>query len=83
MASPSARVLVVDDDRAFLAVVTDLLREGGHHVDSASDPADAVRRAQGRSYDVALLDLNLPGMTGLELGDRVKAASPDTACSTS
>jgi putative nucleotidyltransferase with HDIG domain len=78
MSSSPARVLVVDDDRSFLSIVTDTLREGGHHVDATSDPADALRRAESGQYDVALLDLVMPTMTGLELGDRVKAASPDT-----
>ena len=76
--TPAARVLVVDDDKTFLAVLTDTLREGGHHVDATTDAQDALRRAEGGAYDVALLDLVMPAMTGLELGDRVKAASPDT-----
>ena len=39
---------------------------------------DALRARGGGAYDVALLDLIMPGMGGLELGDRIKAASPDT-----
>src|SRR5262249_17328598 len=54
------------------------LREGGYHVDATVDSADALRRAQSGHYDVALLDLVMPGASGLELGDLVKAASPDT-----
>ena len=78
MTSPGARVLLVDDDRNFLGIITDTLREGGYSVDATSDPAEALRRAEAAAYDVALLDLVMPGMTGLELGDRIKAASPDT-----
>ena len=78
MTSPGARVLLVDDDRNFLGIITDTLREGGYSVDATSDPAEALRRAEATAYDVALLDLVMPGMTGLELGDRIKAASPDT-----
>jgi CheY-like chemotaxis protein len=69
-----ARVLLVDDDRSFLDIITDTLREGGYSVDATSDGADALRRAQDGAYDVALLDLILPGLGGLELGDRIKAA---------
>jgi CheY-like chemotaxis protein len=47
-------------------------------VDATTDGADALQRAQEGAYDVALLDLVMPGMTGLELGDRIKAANPDT-----
>jgi len=78
MTSPDARILLVDDDRNFLGIITDTLREGGYSVDATSDPADALRRAEAAAYDVALLDLVMPGMTGLQLGDRIKAASPDT-----
>lgn len=78
MTSPRARVLLVDDDRTFLEIITDTLREGGYSVDATSDSADALRRAQAGAYDVALLDLIMPDMTGLELGDRIKATSPDT-----
>jgi putative nucleotidyltransferase with HDIG domain len=78
MTSTFARVLLVDDDRSFLAIVTDTLREGGYFVDATTDGADALARAQSGSYDVALLDLIMPGLSGLALGDRIKAASPDT-----
>lgn len=74
----SARVLLVDDDPALLDVLSDGLRELGHQVDATIDPVDALRRAQDGRYDVALLDLVMPAMTGLQLGDRVKAACPDT-----
>jgi putative nucleotidyltransferase with HDIG domain len=78
MTSTFARLLLVDDDRAFLDILTDRLREGGYFVDATSDGADALRRAQAGTYDVALLDLVMPGLGGLDLGDRIKAASPDT-----
>jgi putative nucleotidyltransferase with HDIG domain len=73
-----ARVLLVDDDRAFLDIVSDMVRQAGHDVDATTDPADGLRRADVERYDVALLDLVMPGMGGLELGDRIKAANPDT-----
>jgi putative nucleotidyltransferase with HDIG domain len=78
MNSTPARILVVDDDRSFLDVLTDTLRESGYTVDATTDGAEALRRAQAGTHDVALLDLIMPGTGGLELGDRVKAASPDT-----
>src|SRR4051812_19908145 len=78
MAPIPFRVLLVDDDHALLGILADSLRERGHHVDATVDPADALARAQRGGYDVALLDLVMPSMTGLELGDRLKAVSPDT-----
>jgi putative nucleotidyltransferase with HDIG domain len=78
MTSTFARLLLVDDDQSFLAILTDRLREAGYFVDATQDGADALRRAQAGAYDVALLDLVMPGLGGLDLGDRIKAASPDT-----
>jgi len=78
MTSAPTRVLLVDDDASFLEIIGDTLRAGGHEVDATSDPREALRRAERGGYDVALLDLVMPAMGGLELGDRVKAASPDT-----
>src|ERR1043165_37855 len=70
--SAPARILVVDDDRAFLDVLADTLRDGGHAVDATTDAAEALRRAEAGTHDVALLDLIMPGTGGLELGDRIK-----------
>src|SRR5688572_5167360 len=75
---PAARVLVVDDDPAFLGVVTELLEEGGHRVEAVVEPGTALRKVEQDAYDVALLDLVMPGLGGLELGDKIKALSPDT-----
>ena len=75
---PAARVLVVDDDPAFLGVVTELLEEGGHQVEAVVEPGTALRKIEQDAYDVALLDLVMPGVGGLELGDKIKALSPDT-----
>jgi len=71
------RILVVDDE----AVVRDSLcawfRQEGRHVDAAESAREALRLcAQGR-YDIALLDIKMPGMDGLELQSRLAAADPE------
>ena len=78
MPDTPARVVVVDDDPAFLSVVTELLEEDGHLVQAHTEPGAALRRVEQDPYDVALLDLVMPGVGGLELGDKIKALSPDT-----
>jgi putative nucleotidyltransferase with HDIG domain len=78
MLRPATRVLLVDDDRTFLEILADTLRQAGYEVDASPDSKEALQRVERGAYDVALLDLVMPGMGGLELGDRVKAASPDT-----
>ena len=78
MTPTPARVLVVDDDPAFLSVVIDLLEGGGHQVEAFTEPGKALRKIEQDTFDVALLDLVMPGVGGLELGDKIKVISPDT-----
>lgn len=67
------RVLVVDDDRPIRNLVTTLLARRGLTVDSAPDGVAALRLVEENSYDVAVVDLMMPGMNGIELLERVKA----------
>jgi CheY-like chemotaxis protein len=63
-----SRLLVVDDDPVVLNLVTMRLKSGGHRVLVASDPFEALRLVDERGLpDLAVLDVTLPGMTGLEL----------------
>jgi CheY-like chemotaxis protein len=61
------RVLLVDDDRGLRHVLSSLLTKAGHTVESAGDGPEAVRRLEHDSFDIVLLDLGLPGMSGLEV----------------
>jgi putative nucleotidyltransferase with HDIG domain len=71
-------VLVVDDDVAFARLVADLLSEQGYRTDTAHDHAQATDCLSHREYAVAVIDLVLPGVGGLELSDRIRAENPDT-----
>jgi DNA-binding response OmpR family regulator len=72
------RVLVVDDDRALNSVLVELLRRADFNVASAADGAAAVKALEKEQFDIVVLDVNLPKMTGLEVLQRlrVKALSP-------
>ncbi|HWQ14379.1 MAG TPA: response regulator transcription factor [Roseiflexaceae bacterium] len=69
-------ILVVDDDPA----VTSLLRRGlsyeGFSVDAASSGAEGLARARQRPPDLAILDIMMPGMDGIEVLRRLRAAEP-------
>jgi len=81
MAQPVAvktRVLVVDDEPSFGQFVSEALTEFGYEVALALRPSQGLERLAKTSFDVAVLDLNLPEMGGIELARRIKAKSPDT-----
>ena len=61
-------ILVVDDDRLVLAALTEGLRAAGYRVTSAASGEVALGVAARDAPDVALLDVRMPGMSGIELG---------------
>ena len=63
----AANVLLVDDDENILEVVGDLLAEGGHVVERSNNGVDAMQLLEQKQFNVAILDLGLPGVTGEEL----------------
>jgi DNA-binding response OmpR family regulator len=73
-----ARILVVDDERDTCANLQDILTDLGYQVDVAYDGPMALTLLDRQPYDVALLDLRMPGMDGLELYRRIRATYPGT-----
>lgn len=69
-------VLLVDDERDFADLLAQRLQARGFTVTTAYDGEEALRLAQQGELDVAVLDVNMPGMDGLEVLARLKAARP-------
>ena len=69
------RVLVVDDDPTVNDVVSRYLRRAGFVVDQAGDGPTALRAAAADTPDLVVLDLMLPGMSGLEVCRQLRAHS--------
>jgi DNA-binding NtrC family response regulator len=67
-----ARILVVEDEEVIRDLLVKLLREEGYMVDSVGSGEEALKTLDREFYDLVLLDLNLPGMYGLN----VLAAAP-------
>ncbi len=61
------RLLVVEDDQALLSVIVTVLKEEGYEVDKADDGEEGFLLAKQEIYDALVLDIMLPGMTGLEM----------------
>lgn len=72
-------VLVVDDDLEVLDLLKKMFEREHYHVDTATDGAAMDRHLAGRSYDVVLLDVMLPGRDGLELCREVRSKNPEVA----
>lgn len=65
--APNRRILVVEDDRGLRLVLSALLTDAGHHVESAGDGPEALAILHDRRFDVVLLDVGLPSMSGLDV----------------
>ncbi|MCI0464187.1 MAG: response regulator [Gemmataceae bacterium] len=72
------RILVVDDDVDTCHNLSDILTDLGYQADMAHDGPAALELVRRNHYDVALLDLKMPGMDGLELYREVKKLRADT-----
>ena len=76
----SRRILIVDDDRASRYILAGLLEAAGHVVDQAADGQEAMSRLDAGAYDIVLLDVGLPDISGLDvLAYARDAASPPIA----
>jgi two-component system response regulator HydG len=72
-----ARVLVVDDEPTLLRALEALLKKKGHEVVALDSPIAAMQRLAGEDFDVALLDIKMPQLSGLELLNAVKHRRPE------
>jgi len=62
-----ASVLIVDDDAGLRRALADRMRFWGHAVTAAADGAEALEAVRTKGFDLILLDLNMPGISGLDL----------------
>ena len=69
-------VLVVDDDAGIRDSMRDVLCIEGYDADTARSAELALEMAQKRDYDVIVLDINLPGMDGIQALKQIKASDP-------
>ncbi|MDR2845410.1 MAG: response regulator transcription factor, partial [Puniceicoccales bacterium] len=73
-----SRILVVEDDPAIRRGMVDALKYNGHEVSEAATGPDGLVAAINSEYDLLLLDIVLPGMTGLEILERLQTERPGT-----
>lgn len=76
MARNAPSVLIVDDNKDFCDSLFDCLDELHVDVNATHDPQTALFLAQSRDYDIALIDLKMPGMDGLALFREMRRRHP-------
>jgi two-component system response regulator HydG len=72
----SGSILIVDDEPVITQSLSRWLAEDGYAVGTASSAAEALRRFQEKRWDLAFLDIMMPGMDGLELQHRLHEIDP-------
>ena len=72
------RILVVDDDDTIRTTMKAILQDEGYTVDLASTGKEAIQKSRQNNYNVALLDIRLPDMEGVELLKLLKDGVPRT-----
>src|SRR5579862_6498222 len=70
-----ATIALVDDDKNILASITMLLEQEGYHVRSYTDGASALTALTANPPDMAILDIKMPRMDGMELLRRLRQAN--------
>ncbi|MBT0653008.1 sigma-54-dependent transcriptional regulator [Geomobilimonas luticola] len=73
------RILVVDDELSMREFLTILLEREGYLADAAENAETAMAMLETNNYDVVISDVNMPGLDGLQLLERIKSDAPDTA----
>src|ERR1700690_3618555 len=74
-----SRVLVVDDEEALLRAHARVLSKAGYQVETAADGHAAERALEKVSFDVILSDIDMPGMNGIALLERVRRRDLDVS----
>jgi DNA-binding NtrC family response regulator len=75
-AEVSCNVLLVDDEADFVATVAKRLKLRGLKVGTAHSGDDALERIQERAPDVVILDVKMPGLSGIETLKRIRQENP-------
>jgi len=74
--SDKIKILVIDDDPEIRYTLEALLSAEGYDVEVAETGMEAVKKTQGKWYNIALIDINLPDINGIELLTKLKEGNP-------
>ncbi len=71
-------ILVVEDYEAIRELISDILSERGYHVETACNGVDGLKMFMKKYYDLVLIDLIMPDISGWELAEKIKHLSKKT-----
>jgi DNA-binding NtrC family response regulator len=72
----TTRILIIDDDENIRKVLATILEEEGYEVESVDTAKKAIEKTRRKFYNIALIDIRLPDMEGIELLTRMKDTTP-------
>ena len=75
--SESKSILIIDDEAGMRDLISRLFEDAGHSTTTAPDGAAGLHAARDGEFDLAILDMSLPKMNGLEVLSGIKEAKPD------
>lgn len=76
MSDSKKKILMVEDDEFLRSIAVKRLEKEGYEVVISTDGSDAVKLAQGENPSLVLLDLLLPGISGFDILEKLKADAP-------
>jgi DNA-binding NtrC family response regulator len=74
----AVRVLLVDDEEELVATIQERLEMRGIVAEAVTTGHDALERIQGTQFDVVVVDLKMPGLTGMDIADVIRRRQPKT-----
>jgi DNA-binding NtrC family response regulator len=70
------KILIIDDDDNIRKVLVAILEDEGYNVESVGTAREAIERTKERFYNIALIDIRLPDMEGIELLTKIRDTTP-------
>ena len=72
----NARIIIIDDDESIRQVLKTILEEEGYTVDTADTGKEAILKTNEKAYNLALIDMRLPDIEGIDLILKIKDTTP-------
>jgi len=76
--SDQKNILVVDDDKSARTTFSSVLRKEGYRVTAVENGYEAIKAIAEESFDLALVDLRMPGLDGIKVLEKIKSRRPET-----